>query len=247
MDLSDIQPIPNEPAIFIKNKDILIVADLHIGIESQLSEQGLQTASQAEKMINHLLSICKRYKPSEIILLGDVKHNIPSATYQERKDIRNFLSLIKKFGTIHILPGNHDGFIGKLSPEGIKIHPSDGFSIENVGFVHGHRWPNEEIMKCEQIIIGHTHPTVMFKDRLDFKTFESCWVKGYFLKDKLNEKYPTSNYPEILVIPAFNPLCGGFAVNKKGISGPIGKIMDIDNSKIYLIDGTFIGKVKDLK
>ncbi|KYK29108.1 hypothetical protein AYK20_00870 [Thermoplasmatales archaeon SG8-52-1] len=247
MDLSNIQPIPKEPAIIIKNKDILIVADLHIGIENQLSEQGLQTASHTEKMINHLFSICKKYRPKKIILLGDVKHNIPSATFQERKDIRSFLSLIKKFGEIHILPGNHDGFIGKLSPDGIIIHPSDGFIIENVGFVHGHRWPNEEIMKCNQIIIGHTHPNVMFKDRLEFKTFEPCWIKGYFLKDKLYEKYPTSNYPEVLVIPAFNPLCGGFAVNQKGVSGPIGKIMDIDNSKIYLIDGTFIGKVKDIK
>lgn len=247
MDLSDIQPIPKEPAIYIKNKKILIVADLHIGIESQLREQGLQTASQSEKMINHLLSICKKYKPNEIILLGDIKHNIPSATFQERKDIRNFLSLIKKYALVHILPGNHDGFISKLSPDGIIIHPSDGFSIENVGFVHGHRWPNEEIMKCKQIIIGHTHPTIMFKDRLEFRTFEPCWVKGYFLKDRLNEKYPTSKNPEVLIIPAFNPLCGGFAVNQKGVSGPIGKIIDIDNSKIFLVDGTSIGKVKDLK
>ena len=87
----------------------------------------------------------------------------------------------------------------------------------------------------------------MFKDRLEFKTFEPCWVKGNFLKDRVNEKYPNSKNPEILVIPAFNPLCGGFAVNQKGISGPIGKIMDIDNSKIYLIDGTSLGKVRDLK
>jgi hypothetical protein len=102
-------------------------------------------------------------------------------------------------------------------------------------------------MKCEQIIMGHTHPTVMFKDRLEYKTFEPCWVKGFFLKDKLTKKYPDSRNPEILVIPAFNPLCGGIAVNQEGISGPIGRIMDIDNAKIFLIDGTSIGKVKDLK
>lgn len=247
MDLSEIQPIPNEPALFIKNKQILVVADLHIGIESQLSEQGLHTASQAQKMIDHLLSICKKYKPKEIILLGDIKHNIPSATIQERRDVRNFLKLIEEFGTIHILPGNHDGFIKKLSPDEIIIHPSDGFIIENVGFVHGHRWPSEEIMGCEQIITAHTHPTVMFTDRLGYKTFESCWIKGMFLRNKLKEKYPNSTHPYILVMPAFNPLCGGLAANQEGVMGPIGKIIDIRNAQIYLIDGTSLGRVKDIK
>jgi putative SbcD/Mre11-related phosphoesterase len=246
MDLSEIQPIPNEPALFIKNKQILVVADLHIGIESQLREQGLHVASQAQKMIDHLLSIFKKYKPKEIILLGDIKHNIPSATIQERRDVRNFLKLIEEFGTIHIMPGNHDGFIKKLSPDQIKIHPSDGFIIENVGFVHGHRWPSEEIMRCEQIITAHTHPTIMFTDRLGYRTFESCWIKGMFLKNKLKEKYPISTYPEILVMPAFNPLCGGLAANQEGITGPIGKIIDIKNAEIYLIDGTSLGRVKDI-
>ena len=246
MDLSEIQPIPNEPALFIKNKQILVVADLHIGIESQLREQGLHASSQTQKMIDQLLSICKKYKPKEIILLGDIKHNIPSATIQERRDVRNFLKLIEEFGTIHIIPGNHDGFIKKLSPDEIIIHPSDGFIIENVGFVHGHRWPSEEIMRCEQIITAHTHPTIMFTDRLGYRTFESCWIKGMFLKNKLKEKYPNSTYPEILVMPAFNPLCGGLAANQEGITGPIGKIIDIKNAEIYLIDGTSLGRVKDI-
>ena len=85
MDLSEIQPIPNELALFIKNKQILVVADLHIGIESQLREQGLHTSSQTQKMMDHLLLICKKYKPKEIILLGDIKHNIPSATIKKEE------------------------------------------------------------------------------------------------------------------------------------------------------------------
>lgn len=246
MNLSDIQPILNESALFIKNKQILVIADLHIGIESQLREQGIHTSSQTQKMMDHLLLICKKYKPKEIILLGDIKHNIPSATIQERRDVISFLNQITEFGKIHIIPGNHDGFIKKLSPDEILVHPSDGFIIENIGFVHGHRWPNEKIMECEQIIMGHTHPTIMFTDRLDYKTFELCWVRGLFLKDKLNEKYPNSLFPQVLVMPAFNPLCGGIAVNKEGVTGPLGKIIDIKEAEIYLIDGTLLGLVKDV-
>jgi len=243
---SELKPISNEPTLFI-NKKILVVADLHIGIESQLREQGINTASQTQTMTNRLITLCKKYKPKEIILLGDIKHNIPSSTIQERKDVRNFLETIQTYGIIHIIPGNHDGNIQKISPPDIIIHPSDGFILENLGFVHGHRWPSEEIMQCKQLIIGHTHPTVMFTDRLRYKAFEPCWVKGKFIEDKLKEKYPDSTDSEILVMPAFNPLCGGISANREGITGPIGKIIDVKNAEVYLLDGSALGKAKDIK
>ena len=247
MQLSEMQPILNEPALFISNKKILVVADLHIGIETELREYGLHADSQTQKMINHLISLCRKYRPKEIVLLGDIKHNIPSSTIQERKDVKNFLEAIQAYGVIHILPGNHDGNIKKISPKDILIHPSDGVILGNIGFVHGHRWPNKEIMLCEQIIIGHTHPTIMLTDRLGYKTFEPCWLKGKTIEDKLKERYPDSAEVQILVMPAFNPLCGGIAVNKEGIMGPIGKIMDIKNAQVYLLDGSSLGRVKDIQ
>jgi hypothetical protein len=246
MQISEIQPILNEPTLFI-NKKILVVADLHIGIESQLREQGINTPSQTQTMTNRLIALFKKYKPKEIILLGDIKHNIPSSTIEERKDVRNFLETIQTYGIIHIIPGNHDGNIQKISPPDIILHPSDGFVLENLGFVHGHRWPSEEIMRCKQLIIGHTHPTVMFTDRLGYKAFEPCWVKGKFIEDKLKEKYPDSTDSEILVMPAFNPLCGGISANREGITGPIGKIIDVKNAEVYLLDGSALGKAKDIK
>ena len=135
----------------------------------------------------------------------------------------------------------------KISPKDILIHPSDGVIIGNIGFVHGHRWPNKEIMLCEQIIIGHTHPTIMLTDRLGYKTFEPCWLKGKTIEDKLKERYPDYAEVQILVMPAFNPLCGGIAANREGIMGPIGKIMDIKNAQVYLLDGSSLGRVKDIQ
>ena len=102
MDKSNIQPIPNEPALFIKEKKILVFADLHIGIEAHLREQGVLTKSRTEPMIKKIFSICRKYHPKDIIFLGDLKHNIPMSTIQERKDVRIFLSSIEEFGNIHI-------------------------------------------------------------------------------------------------------------------------------------------------
>ena len=247
MQPSTIQPILNESTLYISDKKILVIVDLHIGIESELREKGLQVPSQTASMTKRLISLFKRYKPKEIILLGDVKHNIPSSTIQERTDVKRFFDKIKSFDIVHVLPGNHDGNIKKLLSPNIFLHPSDGFVIDNIGFVHGHRWPSEEIMACDHVIIGHTHPTIMLTDRLGYKTFEPCWLRGRFIKSKLKEKYPNSINSDIIVMPAFNPLCGGIAANKEQIIGPFGKIMDIKNADVFLLDGSSLGKVKDIK
>jgi len=246
MDILDVQPIINEPAIYIKETKILVVADLHIGIESELIEKGINAESQTNKMIKHIERLCKKYHPEKIVLLGDIKHNIPTSTIWERKDVKNFLEIVEGYGTVHIFPGNHDGNIQKLVSEKIKTHPSDGDIIEGIGFTHGHRWPNEKTMLCDTIITAHTHPTIMFTDRRGYKIYEPCWAKTTFLKNNLKERYPDSNNPKCYVMPAFNPLCGGIAVNQEGIIGPLGKIVDIDNSEIYLLDGSFLGKSKDI-
>ena len=145
------------------------------------------------------------------------------------------------------MPGNHDGNIDRFLSPDILLHPSDGFVFEGIGFVHGHRWPSEEVMKCEHIVIGHTHPTIMLTDRLGYKTFEPCWLKGRFIKSKLQERYPNSQNPDIIVMPAFNSLSGGIAANKETIIGPFGKIMNVKNADVYLLDGSSLGKVKDIK
>ena len=247
MNIGNIQPLLNEPVLLLKKLKVLIIADLHIGIESELLEQGINTTNQTKKMLNKLFSICEKQKLNDIILLGDVKHNIPSSTIKERRDVKGFLDKISQYGKIHIIPGNHDGNIHKLTTKDIIIHSSNGFIFDNIGFTHGHRWPNDELLKCNQIIMAHTHPTIMISDRRKFKTYESCWIKTKFLDEKYIKKYNKTPNSKILIVPAFNPLCGGIAVNKNGIAGPLGKLIDVQNSEVYLLDGTLLGLVKDIK
>lgn len=244
MEFKDIKPVINEPALYIEEEKILVVADLHIGIEIELNELGLHSSSQTSSMIKRLISLIKKYKPEMIILLGDIKHDIVSSTAQERTDVKRFLKEIKSFGSIHILPGNHDGNIHRLIHPEIHLHTSNGFAYKNIGFIHGHRWPNKDVMKCENVIIGHTHPTIMLKDRLGYKNFEPCWMRGKCKKEILKEKYPDSSNPNIIVMPTFNPLCGGISINTEALIGPFNKIMDVKNSEVYLPDGSSLGKVK---
>ncbi len=242
-----LQPLMDEPALLLKEKKLLVVADLHIGIESELRESGLQVPSQTKLMEERLTSLLSKNKVNDIIFLGDIKHTIPTSTIQERTDVKNFLAAIQSYSTVHILLGNHDGNIDRMLTPRIQLHPSEGCVFEGIGFTHGHRKPSPEIMRCDLVVIGHSHPTVMLMDRLGYRTFEQCWVRGPTKHDVLNEKYPDSSTSQILLMPAFNPLCGGTAVNQDPLLGPFKSLFDVDNAEVYLLDGSSIGKVKDLK
>lgn len=242
-----LQPLIDEPALLLREKHLLVIADLHIGIESELRQNGLQVPSQTKIMEERLISILTRYKVKSILLLGDIKHTIRLSTHQERIDVKTFLETIESYCTVHVLPGNHDGNIDRLLGPTIHLHPSDGFVWEGIGFTHGHRTPSDKIMQCEQVVIGHSHPTVMLMDRLGYRTFEQCWLRGPPCFETLQKKYPKSHTTQILLMPAFNPLCGGTAVNQDVLLGPFSSLMDVDNAELYLLDGSLLGKVKDLK
>ena len=86
----------------------------------------------------------------------------------------------------------------------------------------------------------------MLEDRLGYKNFEYCWLKGIISQKSLIKRYPESKDIRFIVLPTFNPLCGGIAINVDGFIGPFGKIIDIDNCEVFLLDGSFLGKIKDI-
>lgn len=243
----DLQPIHDEPALLYKEKKLLIIADLHIGIEAELQENGLLVPSQTSLMQERVIALIETYDIADLVILGDVKHNIPTSTIQERSDVRRFLDAIQTHATLHIFPGNHDGNIHRLLSKDIMLHPSDGVVLGGIGLAHGHRWPSDEVMQCDQIVVAHTHPTIMLTDRLGYRSFEQCWLRAFCNQERLHEKYPKSQNPFVFVLPTFNPLCGGIAVNRDPILGPFNSILDIQNALVYLLDGTALGKVCDIK
>ena len=240
------QPVPNETALYLKKQQLIIIADLHIGIESQLEENGLHIPSQTPRMTKRLLALITTYHPKQLIILGDVKHTIPQITIQERHDVKQFLTTIAQKIPIHIIPGNHDGNIARLLPDNATLHPSNGYKKDTLGFLHGHTWPNEKLLTCTYLLLGHTHPTVKLTDRLGFSSYEPCWVKGTLKPKPLKKQYPTAKNPNIIIMPAFNPLCGGVAINKEPPLGPLTKLINPTKTNLYLLDGTALGTITTL-
>ncbi|MEM0493234.1 MAG: metallophosphoesterase [Candidatus Thermoplasmatota archaeon] len=248
--MNDLQPIRDQSVLLSKKHRLLVVADIHLGIENEFYNHGISIEPQSNKIIKNITSLIEKYKPKEIILLGDVKHSIPSTPRRERLEVKKLVETIKSYDcVIHILPGNHDGGLKEMIPGCVYIQPSDGFVYDNIGFIHGHRWPSRELIECKMLITAHTHPMIMLHDRLGYTLFEPCWLHGYLIKDEIKKHYDTDikKKAEITIMPAFNRLCGGTAVNKDGIIGPLGNIIDIMNLQVFLLDGSYLGLVKDIR
>ena len=76
-------------------------------------------------------------------------------------------------------------------------------------------------------------------------------MKGFLDEKKIEKKYGKRKHIKLVVLPTFNELFGGTSVKNSAenmLLGPIfrNKIVDIEECEAYLLDGTFLGKVKEI-
>ena len=239
-----IEPIADTAALLIKNEESWVaVADLHIGIEVQLRHAGFNIPSQTPKMLEGIQRLKSRGR--SLLLLGDVKHRIPSVSYRENKEIGPFLEkLAESFNRIVIVAGNHDGGLAATLPEGVEAISGRGTRLESAGVFHGHVWPSEKVMEAHTIVMGHTHPSVLLTDSLGSKSNEKCWVRASLNERAVLVRYETCP-KELVIVPAFNPLLTGTPVNSSRgtMIGPLFRndLVDRKSMKVYLLDGTNLG------
>jgi len=274
-----LMPVQPYPALLVREgaEKALVVADLHIGWEVALTEKGIHVPSQMPKILSKLLKLLKLCKPTSLLFLGDVKHTIAKVELEEWRDIPDFFeNLSKKVSDIRVVLGNHDGNLEPLLPESVKIFPSAGLAIGDVGLFHGNSWPTLELLQCHNLVIGHVHPTVSFRDPLGFRVTTQVWVKAKLLKEHLAKAFLKSQginvepstdavtllfqrfnvrlkSSELLIMPHFNDFLGGRSMNRgtQAIEylGPILRSgsVDLDNAETYLFDGTYLGTVNQLR
>jgi hypothetical protein len=268
-------PIVDEPALLVNFSDqkILCIADLHLGYEFLLAQRGVIIPSQAEEMKVRILDLIERTNADSLIIIGDVKHNIFRVSLSEWRGVTRLLEDISEKVDVQITLGNHDTNLDLLLPNNIVVYSSKGFLIENdgikVGFVHGHAWPKPDLLQADYIIIGHNHPVIEMRDGMGGKWFEPAWIELRGDKEKIAASLAnhfglreTSNQIEdlkrasiqmedtkIIVIPAFNPLLGGVALNRPDIKflGPIlsSNMVEKSTAKVKLLDGTYLGSLEN--
>lgn len=241
--------VTGEPALLTGG--VLVVADLHIGIEYEFYRSGMKLPSQTPKMLKRAEKLLKSTRASMLVILGDVKHKVPGISRQETREIPEFLSRLVKRAEVRVVPGNHDGGLAEHLPGGVEMMPNEGFKLGKTYFSHGHTWPAKDFLRAERLVVGHNHPQVEFRDALGYRFLEPVWVRAELSPARIEKKYgKVEGLPELVVMPVFNHFAGGAAVNSKieakEFLGPIVKCMDRSSAKVYLLDGTLLGKLKDL-
>ncbi|MEM5766285.1 MAG: metallophosphoesterase [Candidatus Aenigmatarchaeota archaeon] len=244
--------ITNRPAAFIQEEKALVVSELHLGLEHELFKKGITILPQREKFQQDLERLSKITKAKTLIIIGDIKHKVPGMSIREEKELPKFFDWLKEKFKVILVKGNHDAEIDQIVPKGIKVYGSRGLKLGKYGFFHGHAWPSKRLLKCDYIFLAHLHPTIEFKDKFGFRNIEQVWVKGKIDLKKVRKKYKLKKTGElnVIIMPTFNQMLGSMNISKlveSEESGIISKLMNLENSKIYLLDGTFLGRLKNLK
>ncbi|RMF91457.1 MAG: metallophosphoesterase [Methanobacteriota archaeon] len=241
-------PVPVYGEKALKLGETLVLSDLHIGMEQELGAKGVSIPSQTKNMERRILSLIKRTGAEELVLLGDVKHNIPSLSIQEYREIPLFLKRLSEEAAVTVVKGNHDGNLEKIAPETPVL---DSLEREGALLTHGHGWIKAGRIDADVVVMGHCHPAVAFVDEFSRTSKEPVWIRAQF-NEGIKEHYAVEEPPELIVMPAFNDLIGGVAFNR-GLEGqPIGpyfksRMVDLEDARAYLLDGTDLGTLSDLE
>ncbi|MEM3578319.1 MAG: metallophosphoesterase [Candidatus Bathyarchaeia archaeon] len=233
-----IKPLTPHPAAIVKTQKTrtIVIADLHIGWEMALAERGIHIPTQTPRLLKNLLTLISKHKPDALLILGDVKHTVAKAELGEWQDIPEFFNQLKNhIKEVAVIRGNHDGNLEPLLPEGIKLQPATGITIDGIGLFHGHRWPPPTLLKCETLMMGHVHPVLAFKDPAGFRITRQVWIKAKCdatgLAEALLQKHgiKIERSPEetlwkrykikpktknLFIMPSFNDSLGGKPLNE---------------------------------
>lgn len=145
--------LSHRKVMFWKQKEILILADLHLTKETHFRKHGIAVpAGITLANLKKLDEAIEEFSPKEILFLGDLFHS------DENKGIRTFIDWKKTLPGLRLslVEGNHDVMHRDIY-ESMQIELlGEQIVIENMLFSHKPLNTDNMINFC-----GHVHPSVM--------------------------------------------------------------------------------------
>ncbi|WGI17789.1 metallophosphoesterase [Methanonatronarchaeum sp. AMET-Sl] len=180
-------------ALYLKDLDICVVSDLHIGLEDELRRQGISfPLHEEQELTKRLKQVIDRFEPETVVLNGDILHSFGKIW----SEVSNKLDkVLKNCQNCVLIEGSHDKMLPTLLEKKEKeLH--EQVVIDNVAILHGDK--ERQLKNIESIVIGHEHPAIEIEgEKLD------C-----FLIDRSNTQ------PDLVLTPSFSPLTEGVSINK---------------------------------
>ncbi len=247
-----VEPVPGDPAALVDcdGDRALVVADYHAGIEAGLRSEGVELDSDADSRLARLTALLDRTDPDRLVILGDLGHTIGHPGRAEREEIESVLTAVADRVPLTLVRGNHDVAVESLLDpiDDVALAPSQGVRIGNVGFVHGHTWPDPPVLESQYLCLGHEHPVVRLEDEVGGRRVERAWLRGGVDPTPFCEHHGTDlpTPGKLVVFPAFNDRSGGTWVNVPGeFLSPFLPAGLVDG-EAYLLDGTRLGPYEQI-
>ena len=182
---------PVDRALYLPDADALVLADLHLGRDVESNVQ--LPLGETENLVERLEALLDRFEPGVVVFAGDVLHAFDRIAEDVEEAIETLQELVADAdAALVVTPGNHDGLLG----DAFGLDCRDEYRLADGTIVcHGHEEPDAD---ADRYLIGHDHPAI----RLEGKK-HPCYLLG-------ERTYQDSN---VVVLPSFNPLVRGTAIN----------------------------------
>jgi len=226
-------------ALWIEKLKILVVADLHIGYEEALAEEGyLLPRTMFKEMSKELKELLEKLKPSLVVINGDLKHEFGQISKQEWFETNTILDMILERSKVVLIKGNHDTILEPIARRK-NLEIKDFYIVDGICILHGHKiFVDKEIYdkKIKILIIGHEHPAISIREGLRKETYK-CFLLGRW-KDK-----------KLIVMPSFFTLYEGSDIKKEELLSPYLNEKSIKNFEVFVVADKIyrFGKVKDIR
>ena len=187
-------------ALYLSDPDALVVADLHVGRDA-VSPVELPLGERAD-LTDRLSALVAEFEPETVVFAGDVLHAFDRVPAGVEATLRDLRAAVEDGGArLVVVEGNHDSMLGSLD---VELSSQESYPLsDGTVVVHGHERPAEEVERsADRYVVGHDHPTIEIEG-----TRRPCLLCG-----------PGAyRGADVLVLPAFNRLAPGVAVN--GMTG----------------------------
>lgn len=219
MDQLEVRPntvVDRDHALYLKKSRTAVIADLHLGYEGALHEEGVSIPRfQKGVMMDRIERIVERYGPKKLIINGDFKHEFSRNLSQEWDDVNDVLNFLIGEVDIELTRGNHDNYLltilAKKDLDLKETTESQGMTI-----THGHK----DITWEGTLIIGHEHPSLQLRDEIGAMIKRPCFlISG-----------------RTIVLPAFSPLATGTNVTSMHFISPPLACLDEYKTRVVAVD-----------
>lgn len=202
-----------EKAVFWEEEKALVLSDLHLGKSGHFRKSGIATPPGIyKKDMQQLVSLIQQYRPSQLIIVGDLFHS------EENKELGLFLKWRNDFPglKIQLIQGNHDILgVDWYKQAGVTVFADEPLLLGPFAFMHDYSHLEQyPAMADAYCITGHIHPGIMIKGSGKQGLRFPCFYFG--------EKHA--------ILPAFGQFTG-LAIIKPGKNDKVFPIISADSAK----------------